>query len=278
VLTDLGRQFVQSNPILSNPYLIQGVLNSRIFQRIIPFLENNYDDGVVRNDIEQFLENTANLGGASMAPRRKSTVISWLIGLNIVNQVSGRYYLSASTINERLENVSFNNVDEPLIPSVTDLSEYETVQMRTSAAEQTIITYKRSAATERADNSHRKLVNITSQRIKKAGAIPKYNQFIDLATRYQKQDFIFEMKSTTESNEKKQIRAGLSQLYEYQYLQNKPNAKLVLVIEKSLSQKESWRSDYLENNRDIHLIWDGNDQLYGNDKTRKALDFLNILN
>jgi hypothetical protein len=275
-LTDLGKKFVQSNPTLSNPYLIQGVLNSRIFQRIIPFLENNSDGGVERNDIEQFLDNTADLGGSSMAPRRKSTVISWLVELSIVNEVNGKYYLSASTINERLENVKFDNTDEPLIPSATDLSEYEKVEMRTSAAEQTIITYKRSAATERADNSHRKLVNITSERIKNAGAIPKYNQFIDLATKYQNQDFIFEMKSTTENNEKNQVRAGLSQLYEYRYLQNKPNAKLVLVIESSLSQKEIWRSDYLENDRDIHLIWDGNDQLYGNEKTRNTLNFLNI--
>jgi len=84
------------------------------------------------------------------------------------------------------------------------------------------------------------------------------------------------MKSTTENNEKNQVRAGLSQLYEYRYLQNKPNAKLVLVIESSLSQKEIWRSDYLENDRDIHLIWDGNDQLYGNEKTRNTLNFLNI--
>jgi len=147
-LTDLGKKFVQSNPTLSNPYLIQGVLNSRIFQRIIPFLENNSDGGVERNDIEQFLDNTADLGGSSMAPRRKSTVISWLVELSIVNEVNGKYYLSASTINERLENVKFDNTDEPLIPSATDLSEYEKVEMRTSAAEQTIITYKRSAATE----------------------------------------------------------------------------------------------------------------------------------
>ncbi|CAN5187129.1 hypothetical protein BH23BAC3_BH23BAC3_08430 [soil metagenome] len=277
-LTDLGRQFVQTNPTLANPVLIQGVLNSRIFQRIIPFLENNAENGVTRNEIEQFLINTADLGGSSMAPRRISSVISWLVELNIVTEANNRYYLSTTTINERVENVAFDNVDEPLIPSTTDLSEYETVQMRSNEAEETIISYKRSAATERADNSHRRLVNLTSERIRNAGSLPKYNQFIDLATRYQNQDFIFEMKSTTEQNEKNQIRNGLTQLYEYRYLQNKPSAKLVLVIENPLSQKESWRSDYLENDREIYLIWDGNDQLYGNESTRNDLGFLNISN
>lgn len=277
-LTDLGRQFVQTNPTLANPVLIHGVLNSRIFQRIIPFLENNAENGVIRNEIERFLINIADLGGSSMAPRRISSVISWLVDLNIVTEANNRYYLSTTTINERVENVAFDNVDEPLIPSTTDLSEYETVQMRSKEAAETIISYKRSAATERADNSHRRLVNLTSERIRNAGSLPKYNQLIDLATRYQNQDFIFEMKSTTEQNEKTQIRNGLSQLYEYRYLQNKPSAKLVLVIENPLSHKESWRSDYLENDRDIYLIWDGNDELYGNERTRTDLGFLNISN
>tara|TARA_R110002124_G_scaffold276704_1_gene447624 strand:+ start:11659 stop:12693 length:1035 start_codon:yes stop_codon:yes gene_type:complete len=275
-LTDLGRQFVQTDPTLSNPVLFQGVLNSRIFQRIIPFLENNAEKGATRDEIKQFLINTADLGGPTMAPRRISSVISWLVDLNIVTEANDRYHLSTTTINERVESVAFDNVDEPLIPSATDLSEYETVQMRSKEAEETIISYKRSAATERADNSHRRLVNLTSERIRIAGSLPKYNQLIDLATRYQNQDFIFEMKSTTEKNEKTQIRNGLSQLYEYRYLQNKPSAKLVLVIENPLSHKESWRSDYLEKDRDVYLIWDGNDQLYGNERTRNDLDFLNI--
>ena len=275
-LTDLGRHFVKTNPTLTNPVLIHGVLNSRIFQRIIPFLEKNAENGVTRNEIKQFLINIADLGGPTMAPRRISSVISWLVDLNMVTETNNRYYLSTSTINERVENVAFDNVDEPLIPSTTDLSEYKTVQMRSKEAEETIVLYKRSAATERADNSHRRLVNLTSERIRNAGSLPKYNQLIDLATRFQNQDFIFEMKSTTEDNEKTQIRNGLSQLYEYRYLQNKPSAKLVLVIENPLTQKESWRATYLESDRDIYLIWDGNNQLYGSERTRSELKFLDI--
>ena len=84
------------------------------------------------------------------------------------------------------------------------------------------------------------------------------------------------MKSTTEANEKSQIRAGLSQLYEYRYLQNKPQAKLVLIIEKPLSRNERWRQEYLEQDREIHLIWDGDNTLYGSERSNIELPFLNL--
>jgi hypothetical protein len=49
VLTPLGQQFIQSGATLNNPLLIQSVLNSRIFQRIIPFLELRSATGVIRD-------------------------------------------------------------------------------------------------------------------------------------------------------------------------------------------------------------------------------------
>ena len=85
------------------------------------------------------------------------------------------------------------------------------------------------------------------------------------------------MKSTTNNNEKSQLRAGLSQLYEYRFLQNKPAAKLILVIENPLSIREQWRQNYLEQDRDVYLVWDGNDELYGNIRTRNELNFLGLI-
>ncbi len=85
------------------------------------------------------------------------------------------------------------------------------------------------------------------------------------------------MKPTTPTNVKTHIRKGISQLYEYRYLENKPDASLILVVENPLSQEESWMSDYLETDRNIHLIWDGNNQLYGSQNTREQLAFLNLL-
>ncbi len=63
-------------------------------------------------------------------------------------------------------------------------------------------------------------------------------------------------------------------LYEYRYLQNLPDANLVMVIERELPEQIRWMQDYLENDRGIYLVWDGNDQLYASDKTRNELAFL----
>lgn len=95
-----------------------------------------------------------------------------------------------------------------------------------------------------------------------SGFIPRYNQLVDLATRVGETDFLFEMKSITEDNSKSQVRNGLSQLYEYSYLQNLPNASLVLVIENPLPVNTQWMIEYMEANRNIQIIWDGDDNLY----------------
>ena len=139
-----------------------------------------------------------------------------------------------------------------------------------------IIIYQNSAAVDRADNAHRKLVNLVADRIKQSGSIPRFNKLIDLATKNEDNDYIFEMKSITEVNAKSQIRSGLSQLYEYRYLQNLPEAKLVLVIEKSLPDKNNWMTEYLEKDRNVFLLWDGNNNLFGTKQTKENLSFLNI--
>ena len=277
ILTPLGQSFVQNNPTMTNPALLQGVLNSRIFQRVIPYLESKGNVGVTRMEFESFLRNTADLGADTMAPRRISSVISWLLELGIIQLSNSRYSINTITINQRLDNIGFDNSDEPLLPNPNDLNEYNIVQQRSSSAREAIIIYKDSVALERADNAHRSLVNLTSERIRRANALPKYNQLIDLATHINGTDFIFEMKSTTPTNEKSQVRAGLSQLYEYRFLQNKPTAKLILVVENPLSSKENWRQNYLEQDRDVYLVWDGNNELYGNEKTRNDLEFLGLI-
>lgn len=262
---------------MSNPIFIQSVLNIRLFQRLIPFLEANAANGLTRQNIIDFIIDVSDLERNSMAPRRVSSVVSWLEELNIVERRNERFYLLTATINDNIDLLSFTNIDEPILPRSTELSEYETVQERSNNARETIVIYRDQAALDRADNAHRRLVNLVAQRIKQAGQIPRFNQLIDLATRHNDQDIIFEMKSITDDNVRKQVRNGLSQLYEYQYLQNLPDSNLVLVIERDLPLTSRWMVDYLEQNRNINLIWDGDENLYGTDITRKKFEFLNLL-
>ncbi len=112
--------------------------------------------------------------------------------------------------------------------------------------------------------------------MKQANAIPRNNQLIDIATRYDDKDFIFEVKSITSTNAKSQIRRGISQLYEYRYLQNLADAHLVLVIETLPPPDYEWMIEYLESDRNINVVWDGDDKLYGRKKTIQSLEFLGL--
>ncbi len=122
--------------------------------------------------------------------------------------------------------------------------------------------YRNDAIQDRTRVSYRNLINITAERISAAGGIPKSNDLIDLAVNLDN-DFIFEMKSTTDDNVRSQIRKGVSQLYEYKYLQNKPDANLVLVVERPLNVVTQWMHEYLEQDRDILLLGDGDNRLFG---------------
>ena len=135
--------------------------------------------------------------------------------------------------------------------------------------------YRNDALHDRARVSHRNLINITAERICAAGGIPKSNDLIDLAVNLDN-DFIFEMKSTTDDNIRSQIRKGVSQLYEYKYLQNKPDANLVLVVERPLNVATQWMHEYLEVDRDILLLWDGDNRLFGSERAIETLPFLNL--
>jgi len=69
--------------------------------------------------------------------------------------------------------------------------------------------------------------------------------------------YLFEMKSTTDKNVHGQIRRAISQLYEYRYLQDLPEAKLVVVIENPPPQEKRWIIDYVVKDRNILIAWDG---------------------
>ena len=130
------------------------------------------------------------------------------------------------------------------------------------------------AALERAGAAHTQLVNIVAERVRQSGNLPKCNQLIDLAARINNEAYLFEMKSLTPGNARSQIRRGISQLYEYRYLQNLPNVSLILTIETPIPEQLAWMARYLEEDREIYLVWDGNNELFASNQTREYLSFL----
>lgn len=272
ILTGLGREFVRTNATLQNPILIQSILGTRIFQRLIAFFET-HPEGVSRDEIIEYLSNVTSDIGPSMLPRRVMSLLSWLSALNIIEERNQRYKLK-KTVTQQIPLLEFTESDEPILPRTSNLGEYRTVHERASGAEQEIAFYRNQAKLDRADNAHRKLTNLVATRIRSSGSLPRRNAFIDLAARVNELDYIFEMKSITDSNAKSQVRSGISQLYEYRYLQNIPDANLVLVLENNLPASIRWMSDYLEMDRNIMLVWDGNNRLYARESTKNRLNFL----
>lgn len=271
LLTPLGRRFIRGNQETKNRILLQAVLEADIIRRLIPYFEL-HPEGLTRDGIVEFLEQLSPHLGDSMLPRRISTILSWLTSINIINKENERYYLGENT--NQINLLEFANHNEPIIPVFGNLNEYNTVQQRTTNAQASILIQRNQIAVERANNTHKSLVDLVAARIRNAGAIPRSNQLIDLATRYNNQSYIFEMKSTTQKNVRDQIRKGMSQLYEYRYLQNNPGATLVLVLDRPLSENVAWMNDYLHTDRQVKLVWDGNNNLFSTDNTRNELVFL----
>lgn len=213
--------------------------------------------------------------GPSVIPRRISTIIAWPRTLGFLRQIADGRYQVHNNLNDDLPFFEIQDVDQPLLPATGNLSEYQEIERRVSNAKDEVAYFKDQARLERATNAHIDLVNLVSQRIREFGGIPKSNQLIDLAVRLDR-DYIFEMKSTTDHNVRSQVRKGMSQLYEYRYLQNKPSAKLILVIEQPFGPSHLWMLNYMEEDREISLVWDGDNQLYGSSKTRSELGFLGL--
>lgn len=273
-ITEKGRS-IASNPTIINSLVIESVLNLNLYQKLLPYLEL-HPEGLTRQEILEYLELIADPNiGPTMIPRRISTIIAWIRTLGVIEQVGDKYRIS-NLIIPKIPLINLNDIEQPLLPSTGGLQEYEAVEQRISSARKIITIYKDQAKLDRANGSHIQLVNLVADRIRHAGGIPKSNQFIDLAANLD-HDYIFEMKSTTKDNVKAQVRKGISQLYEYRYIENKPEASLILVVEKPLLGDNSWMIDYMENDRNIHLVWDGDSNLYGTERTRQQLPYLELL-
>ena len=104
-----------------------------------------------------------------------------------------------------------------------------------------------------ANATHATLLDVLGQFLGAQGHRVEANQFVDAFTRLKSGPAIFEAKSVTDDNELAQIRHGLSQLYEYRYRHDLEDATLWLVL--SRKPRDGWVINYLENDREVHIIW-----------------------
>lgn len=255
VLTDAGKRFVAGTPAQRTEMAAAAVLHARIMQRIISFLEIKGSRGASRKEIEQFITSVTRTT-PGMVRRRFSTIISWLTDIGVLKEKDGRYVLD-NQLPEEITTVEYEAEDEPLSPQKPDLKTYQNVSRRAKEASGYLSVIVNEAARERANDAHRMLTDLVARKIKAAGAIPKYNRYIDMSTVLDGTPYLFEMKSTRDTNAHDQVRRAVSQLYEYRYLQDVPEAKLVVVIENPLPAEKTWLLDYVVKDRQMLIAWDG---------------------
>ena len=269
-ITPFGKQYLEANTEDRKELFGQAVLNSSLFQRVIPFFESK-QEGISKEELEQFLSHVTETT-SGMVGRRASTVLSWLEHAGIIRSMDGIYVLNR--LPDSVQVVNYNDPTEPLLPSHFVLTEYNTIAQRVKAFQSTITFEINRVKRDRANDAHNRLTNLLAHRIREKGGIPKSNVLVDLATKINDGKFIFEVKSTTEKNMRSQIRRGISQLYEYRYLQNIPDANLVLVMENPLTDNLGWYQDYLIDDRGIYFMWDGDNNFYCPEAIQNNLSFL----
>ncbi len=271
-VTPAGKEFANAQNPVKQGLFIRAVLGNRLFQRMFAFLESKGNSGATRGDLEKFLAQVAELGAESMVKRRVSSYIGWLEKFGLAKPQGSRLVLDK--IPAAVPIVLYESDEEPIFPNRYDLKEYQEQAQRVASRREAVTYYVDQAQRERGNTSHETLVKLMAERLRQRGAMPKANRYIDLSARWEDADYLFEMKSTTEDNPHAQIRRGLSQLYEYRYIQNVKEAKLVLVIENPLPKENRWMEDYLIKDRGVLLVWDGNGKFNCSPHIRKELDFL----
>jgi hypothetical protein len=208
-----------------------------------------------------------------MVDRRLSTIAAWMTKIGMLQERNRRYFLQ--DLPEGVDMVDFNTPEEPLCPRTHQLEEYQEVAHRVRQQAKNMSVMVNQVAKERANDSHRMLTSLVASRVRSAGGIPKRNNIIDLSTELSGQIYLFEMKSTTESNAHAQIRRAISQLYEYRYMYTMWSAKLVIVIEQPPPRDLQWIVDYVVADRKLLLAWDGDrTTLHYPDALREQLQFM----
>lgn len=268
-LTQLGRIFLDGTAVEKQEMLARAMLSSRIMLRVIPFFEG-HPGGVSRESLQAFISQVTDTT-ANMIQRRTVTILRWLETIGVIQERGNLYFLTAIPANIQL--LEFDADDEPLFPRSYTLEDYENITTRIRNRVGKVARYVDEAKLERANNTHRHLVNLMADRIKAAQSIPKQNRLIDLSANINREVFLFEMKSTTEDNVRDQIRKGISQLYEYRYIQD-VSANLVLVLDNHPAREEAWLVDYLLNDRNILVVWDGDDRFDCPESLRDRLPFI----
>ncbi|MFD2935639.1 hypothetical protein [Spirosoma flavum] len=115
-----------------------------------------------------------------------------------------------------------------------------------------------------ANQKHSETLKILKKELLELGYDVAETKHIDAFAIIKNLPAIFEIKSINEDNENDQVRAAISQLYEYRFLYSLKDATLWIVF--SERPFSDWIIKYLSQDREIKVLWIENNQLTGTSK------------
>jgi hypothetical protein len=262
VLTQSGREFLSLPQEAKRLYIANSVLKNDAINAVYEYIESN--PNCTAEEITYYLISLE--VKESIAFRRTSTMIRWLLELDLINLDNNRYRVNyrpiyggyAMEVQDEEDTIEDQDTYQArsLVSEIRELNDIWDGSL--SMEDDGDITFQVDAgARERASINHQKLVTEMAQALTRKNIIPKANKHIDLFAEETDQEHIFEMKSCNSTNMRSQVRRGIAQLYEYSYRHNKPHAKLWLVLEAEPLDENEWIKDYLVEDRGINVCWPG---------------------
>jgi len=270
VVTPLGRRLLNANETQQKQILAEQVLKVPTMQTVLGIVASS-SGRISRTTLASTIEALTGLA-LSTAGRRVSTYISYLRYLNIAETENG--IVSLCTLPPRVDKLEMSDPVTPLFPRPGRRTLFREIVRRKRQVSGFIRFEVDAAKRERANATHEKLRRLMASRISACNAWPTSNEYVDVAATIDDQEFIIEVKSAGQRI-RDQIRKGVAQLYEYRYLEETPDAKLVLLIEKPLAGPDQWLLKYLLSDRGIYVVWDArNEELFTTAEGEADLPFM----
>jgi hypothetical protein len=131
---------------------------------------------------------------------------------------------------------------------------------------------------EKSSKNHQKILNRLASILKQQGLKLEDSKYIDLTFKTRGARYVFEVKSCRSDNVVSQIRRGVAQIYEYRFLMldEERNIKLFLVLGIEPPKQPIDFLKYLEEDRNIGVIFIKNRKLVCSSRTAKMLSHVTM--
>ncbi|RII83862.1 hypothetical protein [Neopusillimonas maritima] len=248
VLTALGKEFASlSSRAARIDFLARCLLETPVFYEALCYIHQHHpNDAQLKRWFRVFYP-----GAESTADRRFHTFISYLCEAGLLQSSSNKNHVKkyvGSLVKKSItstRSLTGRNLKKSL-PSLPPTAGQGSIRVDVNLQK-----------LERANQIHWQLVDAKSSFLDDRGLEPYANEHIDLYSDNRGDIIIYEMKSVDAegANFLSQIRKAVSQLYEYRYIYEEPNARLCIVTNHGIAKKDEWLLDYLARDRVIAYEW-----------------------